>query len=424
MVVRLADCERSRGTAATGARDWGWTRPGSAMDEEGLDGIEVPLPFLGSSSDEEEARDNETVQAEEEDEVSGQIGLRVEEVLQAIIEGRDHDASRPLLTLSYWRELASAEGLHVLELAPDGSVREPVDSSEELRTSLQQRGYLEGATVFPGDEAAMLSRLTRGMRLLKHHGLAPTFIYVFDEAWLVLERCWRTLAEVLHADESDVVLEPSFFAHALSRPEEPSASARLSVEVARHTTLGGNFGLPHRDHSSSDCFDSEGRPVMLSVWCPLTPVSADNGCMHVLPQEFDTLLHRPEHPHHLTPWDQSSGKCRFPLGGTVALAPCEAGSVLAWYGSLVHRGGTCSRFSKTEPRASLTCTVRVRSARPTALQGLQAGELPQLTLDQLPLPLEARVRYACANVLLFKWWYGLSAGVLPTHLLGKSSPMP
>ena len=160
---------------------------------------------------------------------------------------------------------------------------------------------------------------------------------------------------------------------------------------------------------------------MLSVWCPLTSVSADNGCMHVLPQEFDTLLHRPAHPHHLNPWDQATGRCRFPLGGTVSLAPCVAGSLLAWYGSLIHWGGACSRYSKEEPRAALTCTIRARSARPTQLQGQQVDELPQVTLDQLPLPLEKRVRYACANVLLFKWWYGLGMGVLPEELLGGAS---
>lgn len=382
--------------------------------------VAIPLPFMGSSDD--EASDDHDKGMQEGSEASGLKALRVEEVLRSIIEGRKLASAQPLLTLSYWRKLANEEGLHVLELQPDHLADEAAaqhESQDALRTSLEQRGYLQAGTVFPGADVEVLSRLSRGLQMLKRHSIAPTFIYMFDEAWLVLERCWRTLAETLCPGEAaDVVLEPSFFAHSLSRPEDPLATdAGQSREVARHTTLGGNFGLPHRDHSSSDCFDAEGRPVMLSVWCPLTPVSADNGCMHVLPQEFDTLLHRPDHPHHLMPFDQATGRCRFPLGGTVALAPCAAGSVLAWYGSLVHWGGTCSRYSTEEPRASLTCTVRARSAQPTQLQELQMGELPQLTLEKLPLPLEARVRYACANVLLFKWWYGLTHGVLPSEML-------
>ena len=118
-----------------------------------------------------------------------------------------------------------------------------------MRTSLHQRGYLQGGTVFPGEDAEILLRLSQGMRMLKRRGLAPTFIYVFDEAWLVIERYWRALSAVLHTEDceqADVVLEPSFFAHALERPGEPTCScdSKPSTEVARHTTLGGNFGLP------------------------------------------------------------------------------------------------------------------------------------------------------------------------------------
>ena len=191
------------------------------MELEQEEGIEIPLPYLGSSSEEDASDEDEH---DKEDEVSGQTGLRVEKVLQAIIEGRDHEASKALLTLSYWRDLASADGLHVLELEPDEYPQETVESSEAMRTTLQQRGYIEGSSAFPGDEAAVLARLTRGMKMLKRHGLAPTFIYVFDEAWLVLERCWRTLAEVLHAGDSDVVLEVTL---------SPSPTQRLCAHCRR-----------------------------------------------------------------------------------------------------------------------------------------------------------------------------------------------
>lgn len=375
-----------------------------------MEGVAIPLPCCDSSSD-EEATQTEP-EREKTDSVSGLTALRVEDALRAIVEGREHRASDKLLSLSYWREIGCQDGLHVLEIEPDEQPVYPAESIPKMRTSLLQRGYLMGDACVDAD---VLLRLSKGMKTLKRLGLAPTFIYVFDEAWVVLERCWRILAQML--DATDVVLEPSFFAHALSQPSDPAGVVKESIDVVRHTTLGGNFGLPHRDHSSSDCFTSDGRPCMLSVWCPLTHVSADNGCMHVLPQEFDELLHRPDHPHHLSPWDQTTGRCRFPIGGTVALAPCEAGSVLAWYGSLIHWGGSCSRYSEEEPRSSLTCTVRVRSAHPTQLQGLQHEELPQLTPDQLPLSLEKRVRYACANVLLFKWWYSVSNGVFPPHFL-------
>jgi hypothetical protein len=93
--------------------------------------------------------------------------------------------------------------------------------------------------------------------------------------------------------------------------------------------------------------------------------------------------------------------------------------MLAWHGSLIHWGGVCSRHTETEPRAALTATLRLRSAKATALQGMQEDSttLPELRLDELPLPLNQRVRYACANILLYKWWYGLATGVLPPDIL-------
>ena len=79
--------------------------------------------------------------------------------------------------------------------------------------------------------------------------------------------------------------------------------------------------------------------------------------MFVLPKDRDPLLHQPRHPHHLRPFDASSGTLRFGLGGAVAsprndvshepprsllgaspagavaLAPCDAGCALAWHRS-------------------------------------------------------------------------------------------
>ena len=57
--------------------------------------------------------------------------------------------------------------------------------------------------------------------------------------------------------------------------------------------------------------------------------------------------------------------------------------------------------------------MRRRYARGTALQEQQSRALPPLTLDDLPLPLGERVRYAAGSVLLYKWWYGCHTGILP-----------
>ena len=193
-----------------------------------------------------------------------------------------------------------------LQQAKIRSVRRPL--LQRSRQSLDRRGYLQSETLFAGDEEATLAAMRQMLVRLKALGFAPAWIYIFDEAWLVLERCIRLLGDVLvpHAGSGrgaeHLVLEPSIFAHALAKPPALSSSgaggcghAEVTGEIARHSYTGGNFGLPHRD-TSADCFDqATDTPVLLSLWCPLTPVTADNGCMFVLPRSM-TRCCKPEHP--------------------------------------------------------------------------------------------------------------------------------
>ena len=115
-----------------------------------------------------------------------------------------------------------------------------------------------------------MARVKGGLRRLRASGFAPAFIYVFDEAWLLLERSWRLLGRVLlqgtHGArveeavlEEAAVLEPAINAHVLaSACAEGSQGADEGAhggEISRHTTIGGAFPMPHRDHSTMDCFD-------------------------------------------------------------------------------------------------------------------------------------------------------------------------
>ena len=61
----------------------------------------------------------------------------------------------------------------------------------------------------------------------------------------------------------------------------------------------------------------------------------------------------------------------------------------------------------------------MRRAKETLLAASQGEELPELELSDLPLPLHERVRYACANMLLYRWWYGLAVGALPPQMLDE-----
>ena len=375
------------------------------------DEMVVPMPAYSSESEVEE---------DEEPPPSGSVGEQMAALLRSVVAGHAADVAPRLLQVDFWRQLGARDGLHVCALSALGELpAEEGAAAATLRDSLDLRGYCQAGACAHDDD--VLARVKCGLRTLKERGFAPAFIYVYDEAWQVLEHSWRLLGHVLSPDAPhDVVLEPSLNAHVLTRPPAPAEAAEANTsEIQRHTSMGGAFPLPHRDHSSADCFDQlSGQPLLLSLWVPLTEVTADNGAMFVVPREADALLRQPNHPMHLLPFDQHSRRCHFEPSAAVALAPLAPGTALAWLGSSIHWGGVCSRHAQAEPRASLTAGVRVRGARATALQEQQASELPELSLADLPLPLEERVRYACGSVQLYSWWYGLGSGVLPSDAIG------
>lgn len=301
------------------------------QDDEDTE-LAVPLPVYSSDEDDEPTLAHQS---------SGDAGERMATLLSAIVHGNGVKYAPRVMDIAFWREFGAADDLHVEELAPTGVDGCYDAEASGLRSRLDRRGYMQVQQQVTSTEASICSRLDRCLRRLKESGFAPAFIYVFDETWHVIERHWRLLGAVLEpAGEplAGAVLEPSFGAHVLSRPRtRPQDEA--CTEIQRHTAIGGAFSLPHRDHSTSDCFDERGAPTLLSLWVPLTPVAtggmpglerkpfgrlnvlsslhpraarlrlppalfarlipelwgsrpatADNGCMFVVPKESDPLF--------------------------------------------------------------------------------------------------------------------------------------
>jgi ectoine hydroxylase-related dioxygenase (phytanoyl-CoA dioxygenase family) len=64
------------------------------------------------------------------------------------------------------------------------------------------------------------------------------------------------------------------------------------------TTHGlSNVFLTHRTVQSLALAD--GNPLLLTVWIPVSHVTVDNGCMYVVPREFDAGFSRDEAPEHM-----------------------------------------------------------------------------------------------------------------------------
>ena len=119
-----------------------------------------------------------------------------------------------------------------------------------LKQELFEDGYIN---VEPLQRNPNLEKLVKIVRKLKKMGWPPVFIYVFDEAWEIYSRIWIQMENLLGGE---CVLEPSMFCYSLE--------SQLK-QVKRGTYVGGNFELPHRDHSSRESIDTQGRSMILSV---------------------------------------------------------------------------------------------------------------------------------------------------------------
>ena len=163
------------------------------------------------------------------------------------------------------------------------------------------------ASLFGGEAAGKESGcewndMARAVRIVEENGWPPAFALMFDEPWRAVQRAWGVAAAVLGPD---CEIEPSIFIWSLRRNVDPrdgevapggAREADGGVDGAgekkRCSRIGQNFGLPHRDYSYEEAHFSDGRPRILNVWVPFTDADVDNGCLWVVPREFDPIYEK------------------------------------------------------------------------------------------------------------------------------------
>ncbi|HEY4016782.1 MAG TPA: hypothetical protein VGM06_25780 [Polyangiaceae bacterium] len=232
---------------------------------------------------------------------------------------------RGVSTRAFWRDLAPwlrVGAAPVLEGRPS-TPRAPADPWPET-------GYLRLDPLLDLTAAASLARAAAALHA---RGIHPTFIYVYDEAWQVLDALLPRLAPLLGPDV------------------EPLADV-WGWCIDPRTDPGG---WPLHRGWYEDVRDPSGVPGLVNVWLSLTSASERNACMHLVPLPRDR--HYPSSLRDLAGLDA--------LG--VAL-PTSAGSALVWNANVAHWGGACDP-TFTEPRISMSFTLR-RPGHPTALAPL------------------------------------------------------
>jgi ectoine hydroxylase-related dioxygenase (phytanoyl-CoA dioxygenase family) len=209
----------------------------------------------------------------------------------------------------------------------------------------------------------------------------------------VVDALWEPLTRVLGAPGAE--LDPSVFCWV----------ARVRENHVDVTRAGTNFGIPHRDFNSKQSFLASGEPALISAWVPLSPVSATNGCMLVVPRSLDRHFSKRAAFSHMRPAlppDVEGGpmEIRFNLDAARPLAPLQPGSIVTWVGNLIHWGTACSPDAGP-PRVSIGLNFLAQGER------LQRCATVLSRDDIRSLSLEQRLAMIAGSLLSYSPWYGL-----------------
>jgi hypothetical protein len=202
-----------------------------------------------------------------------------------------------------------------------------------------------------------LAKLRDGIETLVANGLSPSLIYLYDEAWDVFRRLRPLLSHFLG---DRIALLPHFWAWHVDPKEN------------------GSGWPPHRDYQGESTIGDE-MLISLSLWVPLSNATPENGCMHVLPRNFEKGYPAPvEEPANVRLQD-------------IRALPAQPGAVIGWRQDLYHWGGRASPYAN-EPRISLSLEFQNAAFDPLANQ-LLGLDHPPVFLHRLSLIAEQFEKY-------------------------------
>lgn len=340
---------------------------------------------------------------------------------------------------------------------------ETILTREEIEEELDDAGFVVLPPVVDEqntgeDTPASPNEMAAAVKAVESLGWPPIFAFMLDAPWTAIQRAWGVAGAILG---DDCEMEPSMFIWSLRNNEDircrpadsqdfQSSPPLSSIGTAYHSDaygvdigdgeeekrcdrVGQQFSLPHRDFSYNEAHFPDGSARVLNVWIPLTDVTVDNGCLWVVPKEFDPMYTQSDHYDHSRPatpaFEKGVTKLRFPVAAARPL-PCQAGSAIAWH-NVIHWGGACGKRAKV-PRIAVAATFKVQNAQATHLTS-SCSELYDL-LDPLRkdaqvtsedgknipssgagasrvLPLISRARLVARALLIYEDWYDLNKSI-------------
>ena len=213
---------------------------------------------------------------------------------------------------------------------------------EEIKKELVEDGYFQ---INPVDWGLPLAEMRLAITNFYDMGLPIPFVFIYDEFFLMPYKVSGILSFILG---NDFKILPDFWA--------------WYVDPLR-AEKGWD---PHRDTGIESLFKT-GMPKSLTVWVPLTNANPKNGCIYIVPAQWDPYFADPvnnyknfQHQH-------------------IRALPAEAGSILGWNQAVMHWGGRSSKKAK-EPRISFAFEFQRGDVTPLNEPLLPYDTLPDLNL--------------------------------------------
>lgn len=207
--------------------------------------------------------------------------------------------------IDHWRSLNPALSISLSSKAYSDLPRIDDDRLLSFQRGFDREGYVH---LHEALDESTLSVLAPAVEAIVKTGMPPVFAFVYDEPWMVFRRLSKIVEQILGAPS---VMMPAFWVWYVD--------PRLKQSGWR----------PHRDYGHQALFPDR-RPKSVNVWISITEATTLNGCMYVVPAEWD--------PTYGTERD----KTFFFDHRSIRALPAKAGDAFIWNQALLHWGSRAS----------------------------------------------------------------------------------
>lgn len=222
---------------------------------------------------------------------------------------------------------------------------------------LKQEGYVQASGVAWGLDLKLMAATVRALSRID---LPPVFAFLYDEFWLPFYKLHPVCTALL----GDYMMLPDFWAWNLNPAQ------------------GDSGWRPHRDKGYQALLP-DGTPKSLTVWMALSSATPLNGCMYIVPANFD--------PTYGTPDDK---EWKFDYASVRAL-PAEPGDFFIWNQAVLHWGG------RSTPRAPETRVSMAFEFQRADVEPYNRPLIKPLTI----LSFESRLRLIAKQILQYRHMY-------------------